>query len=145
MTMTMKRPTNNWTCRNRAPLPPGEAERLSALSEQVLACLVLGPQTNATLSKVALDYGRSIRELRHHGHWIEQKRIEGGLHSYTLMHGTEPEWIVPVRVTLHDGTVSYQSVIVRGTNVGTVRNRAQHLATSVMVGDPRQISEGTPQ
>ncbi len=118
---------------NRASLPIGEEERLETLNEKILRSLEDGPKTNKQLSRIALDYGRRLRDLRSFGHQISRERIDGGFNLYTLGGKKEPRWLVRVRVTLVDGSVSVQEVLVRGSNVGLAKNRAQHLATRVKI------------
>ena len=53
--------------------------------EKILALLKTGPQTSATLAKIALKYTSRISDLRDAGHAILATRIEGsGLWRYTL-------------------------------------------------------------
>lgn len=124
---------------NRSPLSADEVQRFETLNEKILAALQECPQTNAVLSKIALDYGRRIRDLRREGYRIDRERIDRGLNRYTLKDGKEPAWEVLVGVTLADGTASVQNITVYGEKEGLVRNRAQHLATHVKILGSRPL------
>lgn len=121
------------TAHNRVPLGDTENARLATLNVRILAALTAGQRTNAELSKISLDYGRRIRDLRSKGYWIEREKIDRGLNLYTLRPGKEPRWMVMARVTLADGTASLQSVEVAATNMGLAHNRAQHLFSVVKI------------
>jgi hypothetical protein len=129
---------------NRSPLPVGESARLETLNEKILAALRDGPQTNKILSRIALDYGRRIRDLRKSRYNIRREPIDGGLNLYTLLSQPDPLWQVEVDVTLSDGRVFSQLVTVPAFDVGTARNRAQHAAHKVKVGRARRIEPIPP-
>jgi hypothetical protein len=130
---------------NRSSLPPGEEDRLETLNEKILAALREGPKTNKFLSRIALDYGRRIRDLRKQNHIIQRERMVDGLNFYTLLMQPEPEWRVDVEVQLADGRIFIQTISIRADNVGTARNRAQHKATKVKILEARRLYPLPPQ
>lgn len=121
---------------NRGPMDRDEEVRLETLNEKILAALQKGPCTNKELVEISFDYGRRIRDLRNFGHRIASAKLDKGLNLYSLRTDEEPLWEVPVQVTLKDGNTSVQFVHVRGDTIGLVKNRAQHMATRVKVGEP---------
>jgi hypothetical protein len=116
--------------RNRELLPMEERVRQDTLTGKIHDALAEGPQTNADLSSIALDYTRNIRALRKKGVRVDCEKLDGGLFLYWLNEEHEPLSEVDVLVTLPDGTQSIQTIEVRGTNRGVIKNRAQHLAVS---------------
>jgi hypothetical protein len=126
--------------RSRAPLPPGEEERLLTLDEKVLALLEEAPRTNTYLSwMVAKDYSRCVRAIREKGRVVHCTRVKenkaGGLTLYTLMPVgfRDPEWDVEIKLSSADGYVSIQKIVVEAESEGVAKNRAQHLAAKTKI------------
>ena len=112
---------------DRGSLPDGEEGRLDTVADEILKALKERPRTNKYFSsRIALYYGRRVRDLRKRGYWINVDRVEKGIFLYTLMDRPDPDWEVDLQLTLPDGRIFSYTVDVQADNVGKARNCAQH-------------------
>lgn len=124
---------------DRGHLPDGEEDRLEEVTEKILAALQEGPKTNKYFSsRIALYYGRRIRDLRERGYWIRHERVEKGIFLYTLLDRPDPDWEVDIQLTLPDGRVYSYTVIVQADSRGKARNCAQHKDLIIKVLNARK-------
>lgn len=131
---------------DRGSLPDGEEGRLDTVADEILNALKEAPRTNKYFSsRIALYYGRRVRDLRKRGYWINVERVERGIFLYTLLDEPDPDWEADIQLTLPDGRIFNYTVIVQADSLGKARNCAQHKDLIIKVLGVRPALSGSWQ